>query len=114
MIAATNAPYLRAMELIEVRVSCASEEQAAAIGRAAVEVRLAACAHVSPLRSVYRWQRGIHEDGEWSLSLKSRAALFDRLAALIRERHPYDLPAIMSHPCNADDATAAWIVEETS
>ena len=102
------------MELIEVRVSCPSEAVAEQIGRAAVEAGLCACAHVSPLRSIYRWQGDIHEEAEWTLNLKSRAELFHRLATLIRGAHPYELPAIMSHPCGADDATAAWIVEATS
>ena len=101
------------MKLVEVRVSCPSEGVAEAIGRAAVEARLAACAHLTPIRSVYRWQGAVHEETEWSASLKSRTELFDRLADLIRGAHPYDLPAIMSHPCGADDATAAWIVEVT-
>ena len=84
------------MDLVEVRVSCPSEDVAAEIGRAAVEARLAACAHVSPLRSVYRWRGEVHEDAEWSPVLRSRRDLLPRLAALIRQRHPYELPAIMS------------------
>ncbi len=55
----------------------------------------------------------MHEDPEWTLNLKSRAEMFGRLATLIREAHPYDLPAIMSHPCGFDDAAAAWIAEVT-
>ena len=102
------------MELVEVRVSCPSEAVAEEIGRAAVDARLAACAHVAPLRSVYRWEGAVRRDEEWSLSLKSCAELFDPLADLIRSTHPYDLPAIMSHGCGADGATAAWIVEATS
>jgi periplasmic divalent cation tolerance protein len=101
------------MELVEVGVSCPSEANAMEIGANAVRAHLAACAHVSALRSVYRWQGEVHEDAEWSLSLKSRDDLFERLAELIRNGHPYELPAIMSHPCGADEATAAWIDEVT-
>lgn len=101
------------MELLEVRVSCPSESVAEDIGRAAVDAQLAACAHIAPIRSVYRWEGAIHADTEWSVNLKSRADLFDGLADLIRGAHPYDLPAIMSHRCGADDATAAWIREVT-
>ena len=107
------ARYAIVMELLEVRVSCPSEAVAEAIGRAAVDAQLAACAHLTPIRSVYRWEGAIHEDMEWSVSLKSRGELFDRLADLIRGVHPYELPAIMSHPCGADDATAAWIEKVT-
>jgi periplasmic divalent cation tolerance protein len=101
------------IDLIELRVSCPDETTAGRIGRAAVEARLAACAHVAQVRSVYRWQGEVHESAEWTLTLRSRAPLFDRLAELIRGRHPYELPAIMSYPCAADDATAAWIAGST-
>ena len=102
------------MEPIEVNVSCPDEDLAKRIGRAAVEARLVACAHIAPIRSVYRWEGAVHDHPEWSLALKSRAEHFGRLAGLIRNLHPYDLPAIMSHPCGADRATADWIADETS
>ena len=101
------------MDVVELRVSCPDEAVGRKIGRAAVEARLAASAHVWPIRSIYRWKGAVHEAGEWSLSLKTRGDLFERLAALVREAHPYELPAIMSHPCDADAPTAAWIAEIT-
>jgi periplasmic divalent cation tolerance protein len=102
------------MELMEVRVSCPTEAIAGTIGRAAVEAQLCACAHIAQVRSIYRWQGEVREDSEWSLTLRTRADLVQRLRVLIREAHPYDLPAIMSHPCEADAATTDWIVEATS
>lgn len=102
------------MGLIEVRVSCPSAAVAGDIGHAAVEAGLAACAHIAPLRSIYRWAGAVHEATEWSLSLRSRADRFDELAKLIRQNHPYELPAITAHACTADRATTAWVTEATS
>lgn len=102
------------MELIEVHVSCPDEELAGKIARLAVDARLAACAHILPMRSIYRWKDEVEDEGEWSVSLKSRSDLFERLSSLIREAHSYELPAIMWRPCGADAETAAWIAEVTS
>lgn len=100
--------------LVEVRVSCPDEATAAAIGAAAVEGRLAACAHVVPLRSIYRWQGEVHRETEYAVALRTRETLVERLAGLIAAMHPYELPAIMSYPCRADAATTRWVETETS
>jgi periplasmic divalent cation tolerance protein len=102
------------MNIAEIRVSCPDEATADEIGAAAVEARLAACAHVTPLRSIYRWEGRVERATEYAVSLKTRNDLAERVADLIRQRHSYDLPAIMVHPCRSDEATARWIIEETS
>ncbi len=99
---------------IEIYVTCPNEATALAIGRAAVAARLAACANVSgPVRSVFAWEGAIEDEAEWTLCLKTRDALFDAAAELIRDRHPYSLPAILGHPVRVDPATAGWIDAET-
>jgi periplasmic divalent cation tolerance protein len=102
------------MNLVEIRVSCPDLAVADAIGAAAVEARVAACAHVTPLRSIYRWEGRVERAEEYAVSLKTREDLADRVAALIRDRHPYDLPTIMIHPCRSDEPTAKWIAAETT
>jgi periplasmic divalent cation tolerance protein len=101
--------------LIEIEVACPNAATAEAIGRACVEARLAACANLLPgMTSVFHWRGGIDSSAECLLRLKSRAALFDRVAALVAERHPYDLPAIVALPVlHATPETAAWLRAET-
>ncbi len=102
------------MEMIEIHVTCPDEATAKALGRAAIEARLAACANVwGPLRSLYHWKGAIEDDPEWALTLKTRGALFRAAATLIRERHPYEVPAILCHAVTADAPTADWIAAET-
>ena len=45
---------------------------------------------------------------------KTTAALFDGLAARVRERHPYATPEIIALPVVAgSDAYLSWILENT-
>lgn len=102
------------MEPIEIETTCPDAAVAEAIARVAVAARLAACAWVmAPVASVYRWGGAVEASTEVPLRLKSRADLFEAVAALIRARHPYATPAILAWPVRADAATAEWIAMET-
>jgi periplasmic divalent cation tolerance protein len=54
-----------------VQTNCGSDAEARAIGRAAVDEGLAACANIhGPITAVYRWQGEIVEEPEWVVYLK--------------------------------------------
>lgn len=74
------------------------KESARKIARLLVERRLAACAQMFPIESVYLWQGEVHEEGEIALFIKSRAEMFDEVAAAIKENHPYEVPEIVQLP----------------
>ena len=103
------------MEAVFVYVTAPSAETAAAIARAVVEERLAACGNlIGGMRSIYRWQGAIVEAEETVLILKTRAALFEALAARIRALHPYDCPCIVALPLAAGTPDyLGWIFAET-
>jgi len=70
-----------------------------ALGRSLVETRLAACVSVgAPVQSIYHWRGSIETSSEVPLSIKTRADLFDAVAAAIRAAHPYELPEILAVP----------------
>jgi len=73
-------------------------ESAKKIARLLVEKRLAACAQMIPIESIYFWQNKICEDSETALFIKSRTALFDKIKAAIRENHTYEVPEIIQIP----------------
>ena len=101
--------------MILVRINCPDDAVAMAIARAAVDRRLAACANVEPgIRSVYRWNGRIEEGAEIVVLLKTREALFDRVAALVRELHPDEVPAILALPVpRVAPDFGAWVEAET-
>jgi periplasmic divalent cation tolerance protein len=97
-----------------VITTLATREQALALGRKLVEQRLAACAQVTAIESIYRWQGAVHQEPEFRLLLKTRADGYAALEAALREQHPYELPAI--HAVAADQAHvpyAEWVEVET-
>jgi periplasmic divalent cation tolerance protein len=86
-----------------------------ALGRSLVEARLAACVSVgAPVQSIYHWRGSIETSSEVPLTIKTRADLFDAVAAAIRAAHPYELPEILAVPvCNGTTDCLAWIDAET-
>ncbi len=94
------------MELLAIFTTVATGEDADALARAAVEQRLAACVQMEAIRSTYRWQGRIACDDEVRLLFKTTRALYPALEALLRELHPYDLPAVYALPVT--DGTAEY------
>lgn len=86
-----------------------------ALGRSLVEARLAACVSVgAPVQSIYHWRGSIETSSEVPLTIKTRADLFDAVAAAIRAAHPYELPEILAVPvCSGTTDCLAWIDAET-
>ena len=99
---------------IQVVTTIDTEEGATRLARMLVERRLAACVQVAgPVASVYRWQGRIEEAREWQCLIKTRADLFDTVAAAIRALHAYELPEIIAVPIVAGDpAYLDWLRRE--
>lgn len=71
-------------------------EDAARIGRALVERKLAACVNAIPgVRSFYEWKGQLCDDAETTLLIKVRAEGVDALRQGIRELHPYEVPEVV-------------------
>ncbi len=80
-----------------VLVTVGSADDAAGLARTLVEERLAACGNiVDRIRSIYRWEGKIEDEGETLLVLKTRAARFEALKRRIVELHSYDVPEVIA------------------
>ncbi len=102
-------------DFILVFSTCGAQEEARRIARELVARRLAACVNIlSPVESVYRWKGAVEEASEWLLAIKTRRALFDPLAAAIKELHSYEVPEIVALPLVAGASSYLdWIAAET-
>lgn len=102
-------------EIVSVYAVFADAEEAARIGRAVVEERLAACVNIlGPCRSIYRWQGRIEEGTEVPALFKTRARKAEALMARIAELHSYDVPAAVAWPiAPALPAYADWVADQT-
>lgn len=101
-------------EVILLRVACPDEDSACAIAKAALEARLIACANLSQVESLYRWQGKVETDRETVSVMKTRPEQLEPLCALIKKLHPYDLPAITWSTAEATEETAAWLRAQTT
>jgi periplasmic divalent cation tolerance protein len=89
-------------------------DEARALARAMVERRLAACAQITAIDSVYRWQGRVEQESEFRVLFKTRAEGYAELEAAIRAMHPYELPAIHAVPTvQAYGPYAEWVSAST-
>jgi periplasmic divalent cation tolerance protein len=99
-----------------VLTSLPDHEAARRLARALVTGRLAACVSVgTPVESMYHWQGEIETAQEVPLAIKTRAALYPQVEALIGQLHPYELPEIVAVPIvHGSAAYLDWIAAETA
>ncbi|MFJ2738672.1 divalent-cation tolerance protein CutA [Streptomyces sp. NPDC087440] len=91
-----------------------SEAAADELADRVIGERLAACAQVYAVRSVYRWEGRVERAREWRIDFKTRGELVPELAALVGELHDYDTPEIVAVPVVAGSpAYLEWVGEQT-
>ena len=96
-----------------VLTTVATRADADLLARTMVEQRLAACAQINAIDSVYRWQGALQSEPEFRLLFKTTAERCPALQAALRASHPYELPAILTLPCSEVlDEFAAWVDEQ--
>ena len=89
---------------------------AEAIARELLSAHLAACIQIgTTVQSLYHWRGQIETATEIPMAIKARAGLYGRIEAVIRERHPYELPEIVAVPITGGlPGYLAWIASETA
>ena len=79
-----------------VLTTAATPEEAARLGRALVEERLAACATVIPgAQSIYRWEGEVETTAECVLLLKTGPEQVSALETRLRALHSYQTPEFL-------------------
>jgi periplasmic divalent cation tolerance protein len=97
-----------------VLTTTATSDEAERLARGIVEARLGACVQIQAIRSIYRWQGAVCDEGEFRLSVKTRRAQFAALEHFIRAHHSYETPEILQIPITAGSADyLQWIDEGT-
>lgn len=102
------------VEAVVVSTTAGGREEAEAIAAALLERRLAACVQMAPVASRYVWKGEIARDDEILLLIKTRAALFEAVAQVIRSVHSYETPEIVATPVTAGSADyLQWLAAST-
>lgn len=85
------------------------EETASSLGNLAIEKKLAACANIFSINSIFPWEEAIQNSGEFVLVLKTILSKKSELRTFIEEHHPYELPCIINWDVEVNDAYGIWI-----
>ena len=103
------------MTLLAVFTTVATADDARTLAQAIVGQGLAACAQLTPIESVYVWDGAVQQSPEIRLLFKTTDAMYPTLEAALRERHPYELPAIHAVAwAQVEPAFGAWVAEGSS
>lgn len=86
-------------QVLVVLVTAPTMDEAARLGRALVEERLAACANLVPgIRSIYCWQDAVQDDAEVLLMIKTAGSMWHKLQQRVVELHSYETPEVLALP----------------
>jgi periplasmic divalent cation tolerance protein len=106
----------KAEDVLLVLTNLPDRDAALKLARVLIEEKAAACVNVlGSCTSVYRWQDTVETAQEIPLLIKTTAARYAALEALIRRLHPYELPEIIAVPvARGLPGYLQWVAAETS
>ncbi len=108
-------PAPRTRTHVMAYVTAPSRASARRIARAVLNRRLAACANLAPIESLYWWEGALEEAKEVLVVFKTRRALVPRLEAAVRASHPYEVPCVVTYAMDRGlPEYLAWIDRETA
>lgn len=102
------------MTAIAVVTTVGSKKEARRMAHALVEAKLAACAQMSKIESVYAWKGAIEHGKEYRVLFKTTAERYDAVERAIRDLHSYELPAIHAFAFERVSAPYAEWIESNS
>jgi periplasmic divalent cation tolerance protein len=103
-------------DICEVIITADDAEWLLGFTRSLVADRLAACGqHILSIRSVYRWQGAIEDEGEARVALHTRTDLVPAIVERTNQEHSYDVPCVIALPVVAGNpAYIEWVIAQTS
>ncbi|MET8701682.1 divalent-cation tolerance protein CutA [Kitasatospora sp. NPDC004723] len=102
-------------DLLVMTTTHDDEAKARTLAADVVRARLAACAQVYRIRSVYWWEGEVQDAAEWRIDFKTRAELADPLTGFISEHHDYATPEVVAVPVATGSAAyLEWVRAETA
>jgi periplasmic divalent cation tolerance protein len=86
-------------EALVVLTTVANADEGERLANLIVESELAACVQIlPPIISIYRWEGKLEKSSEILLLIKTTRAAYPALEKLIKEKHSYQTPEIISLP----------------
>ncbi|MBK6571092.1 MAG: divalent-cation tolerance protein CutA [Saprospiraceae bacterium] len=98
--------------LIYFHVPCPDKISADKLGDLSVQNRLAACAHIFPITSIFEWQGKVNKENEHLLILKTTKKKSDLLESFIAKKHHYDIPCILKIKGSCNASYYEWVKQQ--
>lgn len=95
-----------------VYITVGNMDEARILGHELVSKRLAACANMHRIDSIYRWNGEVVDDQEVALVLKTTADRFSEIKETVISLHSYDLPCIVQWNISGDADYLQWVSDE--
>jgi len=101
-------------EILQIVTTCENQADAEKIAHQLLTEKLIACAQISgPISSYYRWQGQNVNNKEYTLRVKTKPSLQDRVISRIEELHPYEVPEIIGRKIEiVNKSYAQWVHDE--
>jgi len=80
-----------------------------------VEERLAACANIFPINSIFRWKDNIEDAEEFGIIIKTKTIKVRDVEKRVKQLHSYEVPCIVSFKIGSgSEEYLKWIGESVS
>jgi periplasmic divalent cation tolerance protein len=102
------------MNISLIYITAGSLDEARAIGRELVSLKLAACVNIiDHMESVYIWEGKIQNDNEVIIIAKTVESRVPELIEKVKTLHSYECPCIVSLPVSSGNKSFLdWIAAE--
>jgi len=98
-----------------IHTSVSSMSEAKILASELMDAHMAACIQITgPGLSMYRWKGKIEQANEYYICIKTTSECSSNVVRWLKQRHPYELPEIIHTECEATQAYAHWVHNETT
>lgn len=104
------------MEAVVIFCTVPNKDEAKKISEALLKEKLAACVStVDKVSSMFLWNEELCKENELLLIIKTKKELFDKIEAVIKAFHSYNVPEIIALPVVLGSQDyLGWIEHETT
>ena len=102
------------MKIIILLSTFSTIDEANKISKLAIESKIAACANIFPINSIYSWNENIENTNEYLVIYKTTDKKIKQLRKFLEENHSYKVPEIIDFELNHTNSKYLdWIIQST-